>query len=90
MCKHLQELSSDDSPHLVFSPTCYHHCMVESSKFWNEVTVNGGSVTAQSQLLAWLDNSEKLDGVSTCDGVNCDEACPPVDISNEARSCIDN
>ena len=81
-------MSSDDSPHIVFAPTCYQHGMLTDSKFWNEVTVNGGNVTAQSQMLAWLEDSEILDGVSTCDGVNCDEACPPVDISDDAQACI--
>ena len=88
--KKSQELSSADSPHVVFAPACYQHGMLTSSKFWNEVTVNGENVTAQSQLLAWLSDSEKLDGVSTCDGVNCEEACPDVDISDEARACIKN
>ena len=83
-------MSSADSPHVVFAPTCYQHGMLTSSKFWSEVTVNGGSVTAQSQLLAWLNDSEKLDGVSTCDGVNCEEACPHVNISDEARACLKN
>ena len=78
-----------ESPHVVFGPACYHHGLLTSSKFWNNVTVNGGDVTAQSQLLAWL-NSVKLDGVSTCDGVNCDKGCPHVDISDAATACIES
>ena len=84
----LQALSADDSPHIVFGPACYHHGMLASSTFWNQVTVNGENVTAQSQLLAWLD-SVILDGVSTCDGVNCEKGCPPVDTSDEATACIE-
>ena len=72
----------------MFGPACYHHGMLTSSQYWSQVTVNGGSLTAQSQLLAWLDDSEILDGVSTCDGVNCEDGCPSVDISDDARKCI--
>ena len=83
----IQELSSNESPHVVFGPSCYHHGLLESTQYWNKVTVNGGNVTAQSQLLSWL-KSERLDGVSVCNGVNCEKSCPHVDISNAATECI--
>ena len=87
-CK-LKELSGADSPHIVFGPACYHHGMLKSSQFWSHVSVNGGNVTAQSQLLAWL-NSVKLDGISNCNGVNCEASCPYVDISEDATECLKN
>ena len=72
----------------MFGPACYHHGMLESPRYWNDVTVNGNDVTAQKQLLAWLNNSTKLEGISNCNGVNCEQSCPHVDISEEATSCI--
>ena len=72
----------------MFGPACYHHGMLESPRYWNDVTVNGNDVTAQKQLLAWLNNSTKLEGISTCNGVNCEQSCPHVDVSEEATGCI--
>ena len=72
----------------MFGPACYHHGMLESPRYWNNVTVNGNDVTAQKQLLAWLNNSTKLEGISTCNGVNCEQSCPHVDVSEEATGCI--
>ena len=62
--------------------------MLESPRYWNDVTVNGNEVTAQKQLLAWLNDSTKLEGISICNGVNCEQSCPHVDISEEATGCI--
>ena len=62
--------------------------MLESPTYWNDVTVNGNDVTAQKQLLAWLHNSTKLEGISICNGVNCEQSCPHVDVSEEATGCI--
>ena len=52
--------------------------------------MNGGNVTAQSQLITWLfESGRKLDGVSsTCNGINCEIGCPDVIISDEATECI--
>ena len=72
----------------MFGPACYHHGMLKSPTFWNNVTVNGNDVTAQKQLLAWLNNSTKLEGISICNGVNCEQSCPRVDVSEEATGCI--
>ena len=62
--------------------------MLESPTYWNDVTVNGNDVTAQKQLLVWLNNSTKLEGISICNGVNCEQSCPHVDVSEEATGCI--
>ena len=62
--------------------------MSKTPRYWNDVTVNGNDVTAQKQLLAWLNNSTSLEGISICNGVNCEQSCPHVDISEEATSCI--
>ena len=61
--------------HLAWGAACYRHGILTSSK-WNSIQVSG--LTAQAQLLLWLEAGNKTSVVSSCEGVNCEDTCPPV------------
>ena len=78
------------TPHIVLSPSCYHHTLLTSNQYWNKPRVDGGNVTAQSHLITWsFESGNRLDGVSSVfNSINCKIACPDVIISDDARECI--
>ena len=52
------------------------------SSQWNKIRVNG--VSAQDQLLSWINDGVRTEVMSTCDGVNCQDTCPYIDIGDNA------
>ncbi len=71
----IETLNGNDSRHIVFGAACYDHGILDISEF-HKVNVNG--VSAQDQLLAWLESGQRLEAISTCSGVNCQETCREV------------
>ena len=75
----INELS--EAGHVAYGPGCYRHGILMSSQ-WTDVKVEG--VSAQDQLLAWINDNVTTRVVSTCQGVNCQETCPHVTIGEDA------
>ena len=66
---------------VAFGAASYRHGIMMSS-LWNEVRVDG--VSAQDQLLSWINDGVRTEVMSTCDGVNCQDTCPYIDIGDNA------
>merc|ERR1711973_128332 len=70
--------------HAIFSPACYHHCLVESS-VWEDIQIptgDGTTVTGWSQMRDFLNeysSNKGLSAVSNCFGVNCETTCPSIE-----------
>ena len=67
--------------HVVFAPACYRHGIM-TKDLWTNVSVSG--VTAQSQLLGLISGNGSQDVVSTCQGVNCQDTCPELEIGENS------
>jgi len=67
--------------HVVFAPACYRHGIM-TNDLWTNVSVSG--VTAQSQLLGLISGNGSQDVVSTCQGVNCQDTCPELEIGENS------
>jgi len=69
----------ENENHVVFAPACYHHCLLMEDSF-NSIKVD--DVSAQDQLMAWIEDSKRLRAVSTCNGVNCQSTCPELEVGD--------
>ena len=76
----VREIWSNDK-HVAFGAACYRHGIMMSSQ-WNKIRVNG--VSAQDQLLSWINDGVRTEVMSTCTGVNCQDTCPDVVIGDNA------
>ena len=82
MLRTMEEVWSSDR-HVVFGASCYRHGIL-MNKEWTDVKVD--NVSAQEQLLTWVNDDIRSIKVSWCTGVNCQDSCPSVDTSEDA-SC---
>jgi len=71
--------------HVVFAPACYLHGLMTQKVFQN-IKVDG--ISAQDQLISWLEDGERRRAVSYCEGVNCQPSCPEIEIGPQSW-CID-
>jgi len=76
----------ENENHIVFAPACYEHGLLIGERFQN---IKVGGVSAQEQLLAWLEDQTRLRAVSTCGGVNCQATCPSIE-TGAHTFCLDH
>ena len=92
----------ENQKHIVFAPACYRHGLLTGSNFQNiKVTLFAmiwdrydllddqvEGVSAQDQLMQWLEENTRVRAISYCDGVNCQPSCPAIETGPHTW-CID-
>jgi len=85
MKKTIEDIWNNED-HVVFAPACYKHGLLSGSGF-QDIKVDG--ISAQDQLISWMEDNVRLRAVSTCEGVNCQPTCPQIETGDQTW-CIDN
>jgi len=68
-------LKAVTSPHAVFAPACYTHCIIESSMFYT-ITLSGTKLADVDALHEFFFSGESGDWIDDCEGFNCSGDCP--------------
>lgn len=79
----LAERIRDSDSQVVFAPACYRHGDQSTSVF-QSITVDG--VSAEDQLLRMVVDDVRENHISSCEGVNCEQTCPAVEVSENCTS----
>jgi len=66
-------LQKIQSPHAVFSPACYTHCVLETDQFWQ---IHVGKYNDVSVLSEFYFNDFSGVIMDDCSGFNCSIGCP--------------
>jgi len=75
----------DTEKHVVFAPACYRHGLLTQKEF-SSIKVDG--ISAEDQLISWLEEEVRLKAESFCEGVNCEPTCPSIEMGDHSW-CID-
>lgn len=82
----LSTLGETSVSHTVFGPACYAHA-VGNSDLFQSIRIQG--VSSEVQLEAFIrEDEEGVQLLSDCNGINCEESCPQIELSVEATICI--
>jgi len=70
-----QVMSKLASPHAIYAPSCYYHCITEGGEFQN-IVISQTTLTDEKALGSWY--FDKIDGnnVDLCNGFSCSGNCP--------------
>jgi len=68
-------MSKLTSPHAVYAPSCYYHCITEDPNF-EIIQISQTTFTDENALGSWYFDGVNGNNVDNCNGFSCSKNCP--------------